>query len=143
MAAPGSGILTTDNDGGYRSIDGTSASAAIVAGAAALIRSVHPDVSNGTVVARLARDAAPVAGGAGNGRLDLRAQSRTAAHGALEPSGAAPNGNGGPFIGPYTAATVKTWTGNGADANWTNPLNWGGTAPVAGDDLVFPSVRRA
>ena len=32
---------------------------------------------------------------------------------------------------------TRTWTGT-ADANWNNPANWGGAAPVAGDDLLFP-----
>lgn len=35
-------------------------------------------------------------------------------------------------------AATSTWTGGGADNNWTTPANWGGTAPSAGDDLVFP-----
>jgi len=35
-------------------------------------------------------------------------------------------------------AVTRTWTGAGADNNWTTAANWGGTAPVAGDDLVFP-----
>jgi len=35
-------------------------------------------------------------------------------------------------------AATRTWTGGGGDANWTTPGNWGGTAPSAGDDLVFP-----
>lgn len=34
-------------------------------------------------------------------------------------------------------AATRTWTGT-ASGSWTNPANWGGTAPVAGDDLVFP-----
>jgi hypothetical protein len=34
-------------------------------------------------------------------------------------------------------AATRTWTGT-ASGSWTNPLNWGGTVPVAGDDLVFP-----
>ena len=38
-------------------------------------------------------------------------------------------------------AATRTWTGGGVDNNWTNAANWGGTAPVAGDDLVFPSVN--
>jgi len=33
---------------------------------------------------------------------------------------------------------TRTWTG-AANALWSNPGNWGGTAPVAGDSLVFPS----
>ena len=39
-------------------------------------------------------------------------------------------------------AATDTWTGAGADGNWTNPLNWGGTAPVAGDNLVFSGATR-
>jgi len=39
---------------------------------------------------------------------------------------------------PAFGAT-RTWTGGGADNNWSTTANWGGTAPVAGDDLVFPS----
>lgn len=36
--------------------------------------------------------------------------------------------------------TPETWTGAGADANWTTTANWrGGLAPVAGDLLVFPA----
>lgn len=38
---------------------------------------------------------------------------------------------------PAFAAT-KTWTGGGADNNLSTAGNWGGVAPVAGDDLVFP-----
>jgi hypothetical protein len=35
-------------------------------------------------------------------------------------------------------AVNRTWTGGGADDNWTTAANWGGTAPSAGDDLFFP-----
>ena len=35
-------------------------------------------------------------------------------------------------------AVNRTWTGAGADDNWTTAANWGGTAPSAGDDLFFP-----
>ncbi|MBA4181478.1 MAG: hypothetical protein C0506_12885 [Anaerolinea sp.] len=41
------------------------------------------------------------------------------------------------FVPPAHAAS-RTWTGGGSDNNWTTPANWGGTAPVAGDSLVFP-----
>jgi fibronectin-binding autotransporter adhesin len=52
----------------------------------------------------------------------------------------------------YTSTTVtltdvtgnvngtKTWTGGGTDANWTTAANWGGTAPLPGDNLVFAGV---
>ena len=38
-------------------------------------------------------------------------------------------------------ATVRTWDGGGADANWQTPANWtGDIAPSANDDLVFPAT---
>ncbi len=36
-------------------------------------------------------------------------------------------------------AATRTWTGGGANGNWTTAQNWGGTAPVANDSLVFPT----
>jgi len=40
---------------------------------------------------------------------------------------------------PEAAAATKTWTGLGADANWSTAGNWSPSgAPAAGDDLVFP-----
>ena len=139
--------MTTDRAGDYRTVSGTSAAAAMVAGAAGLVRAVDPAASNGVVVARLARNAAPPAAGADicNGRLDVALSLADHNMTAVRPAGAAPTGDGGPFIGPYNAAATATWTGGGADNNWTNALNWGGTAPVAGDDLVFPvgAARRA
>jgi autotransporter-associated beta strand protein len=44
--------------------------------------------------------------------------------------------------GPAAAATARHWTGAGADGNWSNPANWGGVAPVAGDDLWFGAGAR-
>src|SRR5262245_14740733 len=40
------------------------------------------------------------------------------------------------------APASHTWTGAAAatNANWTNGANWTGGAPVAGDDLVFPTL---
>jgi uncharacterized repeat protein (TIGR01451 family) len=35
-------------------------------------------------------------------------------------------------------AATRTWTGAGGDGNWSTAANWGGTAPLAGDDLLFP-----
>ncbi|MFO7936127.1 MAG: hypothetical protein R6V06_00755 [Kiritimatiellia bacterium] len=34
-------------------------------------------------------------------------------------------------------AVERVWTGGGSDSNWSTADNWGGTAPVAGDSLVF------
>jgi len=45
------------------------------------------------------------------------------------------------FVVPCYGATA-TWTGGGTDDNWTTADNWGGTAPNAGDDLVFTGSTR-
>jgi autotransporter-associated beta strand protein len=37
---------------------------------------------------------------------------------------------------------TRTWNGGGANNNWSTPANWGGTAPSAGDDLVFAGGTR-
>jgi len=39
-------------------------------------------------------------------------------------------------------ATERTWTGGGSDSNWSTADNWGGTAPAAGDSLVFSGSTR-
>ncbi|HXI69516.1 MAG TPA: autotransporter-associated beta strand repeat-containing protein, partial [Verrucomicrobiae bacterium] len=39
-------------------------------------------------------------------------------------------------------AAVRTWSGAGADGNWSTAANWGGTAPVNGDLLVFSGTTR-
>src|ERR1051325_632558 len=41
-------------------------------------------------------------------------------------------------LAPPARATTRTWSGAGPNNFWTNAANWGGTAPVAGDDLIFP-----
>ena len=46
LAAPGAAILTTGLGGGYQAINGTSASAAFVAGAAALIAAQDASLTN-------------------------------------------------------------------------------------------------
>ena len=42
---------------------------------------------------------------------------------------------------PARAATL-TWTGGGADDLWSTPANWGGTAPMPGDSLIFTTTTR-
>ncbi|MEU7753725.1 type VII secretion-associated serine protease mycosin [Micromonospora sp. NPDC049171] len=62
VAAPGDGILNIGPDHGYGWGDGTSDSAAIVSGIAALIRSKYPDLDAANVINRIirtARDAGP------------------------------------------------------------------------------------
>src|SRR5262249_10360745 len=39
-----------------------------------------------------------------------------------------------------TGGGTDTWDGGGSDSNWTTAANWvGDVAPLAGDNLVFPS----
>lgn len=62
LSGPGSDIVTTGPDGGYVRVDGTSAAAPVVAGAAALVRAHYPDLSASEVIHRLvstATDAGP------------------------------------------------------------------------------------
>ncbi|MDP9270897.1 MAG: S8 family serine peptidase, partial [Chloroflexota bacterium] len=102
MAAPGTDIDTTSSEGGVAAITGTSASAAEVAGAAALLHALDPAASNGTIVGRLARNADPTtSNGSGNGRLNLARAAGDTSTSAIEPAGTAPVGNGGPIVGPY------------------------------------------
>ncbi len=44
-------------------------------------------------------------------------------------------------VAAHAQATL-TWNGGGGDNNWTTAANWGGTAPVAGDLLVFSGTTR-
>jgi type VII secretion-associated serine protease mycosin len=53
LAAPGVDIVSANKNGGYRNGSGTSDSAAIVAGAAALVRAKYPNLSADEVVHRL------------------------------------------------------------------------------------------
>ncbi len=39
------------------------------------------------------------------------------------------------------ALQAATWSGGGGDNNWTTAANWGGTAPVSGDDLIFAGAN--
>jgi autotransporter-associated beta strand protein len=39
-------------------------------------------------------------------------------------------------------AAPRTWSGGGADNNWSTAANWGGTAPVSGDSLIFAGTQR-
>jgi Chitobiase/beta-hexosaminidase C-terminal domain/Bacterial Ig-like domain len=118
MAAPGTNIYTTSAGGGYATISGTSAAAAEVAGAAALMKASSPDAGNGVIVGRLGADAEALSGGqqAGNGRLNLARAINDASTNAIEPAGAAPLGEGGPVVGPYVIAAKNieiTLAGNG------------------------------
>lgn len=60
IAAPGDEILSTDLNGGYRNLSGTSMAAPHVSGVAALVRSANPDYTNAEVRETLIRTADPL-----------------------------------------------------------------------------------
>ena len=128
LAAPGVGVLADAVGGGTRSVTGTSASAAIVAGAAAVLRANDPAASNATVVGRLARtaDAAGTRDQTGNGRVNLARAVADASTDPVVPTGAAPVGSGGPFVGPYVVAANVSGQLQGQN---NPPCASGGTCP--------------
>ncbi|UWF78055.1 MULTISPECIES: S8 family serine peptidase [Microbacterium] len=80
VSAPSEDLLGMSADGKVVQWDGTSGAAPIVAGAAALVRSAHPDLDAANVINRIIRTAAPVPGAAkphdplyGYGLLDVHA----------------------------------------------------------------------
>src|SRR5439155_13458317 len=109
LAAPGDGIVADAPGGGTATISGTSASAAFVAGAAALLKSADPTASNGVIVGRLARNAdqAGTADQTGNGRLNLARAIADTSTDSVTPAGSPPVGGGGPFVGPYAIAAAS------------------------------------
>ena len=60
IAAPGDEILSTDLNGGYQSLSGTSMAAAHVSGVAALVLSANPDYTNAEIQATLISTAGPL-----------------------------------------------------------------------------------
>jgi hypothetical protein len=106
IAGPGTDIQTTDINGNYIVISGTSASAAYVAGVAAFMKAVDTTLTNGIIVGRIARNADPAGpqDQTGNGRINMPRALADTSTDPIEPAGADPVGQGGPFVGPYVAA---------------------------------------
>jgi hypothetical protein len=111
LAAPGITIYTTGLGNTYLPITGTSASAAIVAGVVGVMKAsadplADPPVTNGVIVGRLARNADPAGTQeqTGNGRVNMPRALADTTTDTIEPAGAAPVGDGGPFVGPYVVA---------------------------------------
>ncbi|MEU6858415.1 S8 family serine peptidase [Glycomyces sp. NPDC046736] len=73
LAAPGAELLAPAPGGGHKTVTGTSFASAIVAGAAALVRSAHPDWSAAQVRAALTSTAAHAGSGLGAGLVDAAA----------------------------------------------------------------------
>jgi type VII secretion-associated serine protease mycosin len=113
LVAPGVDIHSTNRGGGYVRSNGTSNSTAIVAGAAALVRSKYPDLSAQEVVHRLTATATDKGAPGrdpeyGYGVLNLVA-ALTANVPLLQPSGAtSPDGTAGP--GPSATALPSPGT---------------------------------
>src|SRR3989441_11705915 len=100
IAAPATDIKTTEIGDGYSVIDGTSAAAAIVAGAAAFMKAVDPTPTNGIIVGRLARMADPAGtqDQTGNGRINMARAMADTGTDFIQPAGAPPVGDGGPVV---------------------------------------------
>lgn len=137
LSAPGVDVLASDASGSV-SVTGTSASAALTAGAAAALRAIDPVASNATIVGRLARWADPLNEAyLGNGLLNVGRASTDTSTDGITPLGAP---GGGPFVGPYIVATARTWTGVGS-SNFNNAGNWTPTGtPTALDSLTIPGA---
>src|SRR3954454_7523055 len=112
IAAPGVSVLADAVGGGTVPVSGTSASAAMVAGAAALLKANDASATNGVIVGRLARNAnaAGIAAETGNGRLNVDRALADTSTTEISPAGAAPSGSGGPLVGPYVATAQATLT---------------------------------
>ena len=143
MAAPGVDILTTDAGGGYqrgqRDVGRGGRGRRCRRGPAG----GGSGASNGTIVGRLARDRPRRPARASRPATAASTSARAAADRDTTAGHAARRGGDRPTADRSSGRTWPrrraTWTGGGGDNNWTTAANWGGTAPVAGDDLVFPA----
>jgi subtilisin family serine protease len=79
LAAPGEGIITTYPGGGYAGAWGTSFSAPMVAGAAALLLQIDPTLTYSDAATLLGKANAMALSGMGKGRLNLSDSLRRAA----------------------------------------------------------------
>jgi subtilisin family serine protease len=73
LAAPGAELTAADARGGHKTVTGTSFASALVSGAAALVRSAHPDWSADQVRRALVSTASPGGGDLGAGIVDAGA----------------------------------------------------------------------
>ncbi|MEV0397724.1 type VII secretion-associated serine protease mycosin [Polymorphospora rubra] len=119
IVAPGVDIFSTGLNGGYRKGTGTSGAAAIVSGAAALVRSKFPELSAKEVVHRLtatAVDKGPPGRDEqyGYGVLDLVA----ALTADVPPLGASADPSVGPSPGPSGSSAAGQPPGGGSSGGW-------------------------
>lgn len=155
IAAPGSGILTTSRGGGYASWSGTSFACPIVAGGAALVRSINPNLSASEVVAILKDNAnsnSPydTATSFGDGLLDIDAAVIAAAAATPvvipPPAPVAPGITiTSPAAGETVSGTVNVTVSLTGDQLTTLELKVDGVSelsgiPVTGSTQVIPWV---
>ena len=129
ITAPGVGIKADDTIADTVSVTGTSASAAIVAGAAAQLLAADPSASPGVIVGRLARNADPD-GGVGNGRVNLARALADSGTASVVPGGAP---GGGPVVGPYQVSArnwLFTFAGTGGGSVTITPSTGTINAPT-------------
>jgi subtilisin family serine protease len=117
LAAPGEGILVASNDGGYHVVDGTSFSAPMVAGAAALLASAHPGITPDDIRGRLVASATatPTMQGRAVSNGTLNANAALLALGTANGAGTEPT-----LVTPNPAATVAT----PPVLTWKLPAGW-------------------
>lgn len=117
LAAPGAGIYTTTRGGGYGGKSGTSFSAPIVAGVAALIKSLRPDFSSAQIESALLSTAIDLGAAGrddyyGHGRVDAGAAVLAAASSmatdATPPTVAIDSPTGGLVSGSVEVAASAT-----------------------------------
>ncbi|MFY1632204.1 S8 family serine peptidase [Solwaraspora sp. WMMB335] len=102
VAAPGAGVRSLDTAGDPREVTGTQYAVALVAGAVALVRAAHPDLTAAQVVQRIKTTADPLGGPAPDSRYGW---------GLVDPPAAV--GAPGSGIAPATRDIRSAGTGSG------------------------------
>ena len=128
LAAPGSGIMTTNVNSGYASVSGTSFSSPITAGAIALLWSRFPDASKETIISRILDNTdyysdmdgecngTSLVGMLGSGRLNINKALSSGVYPQLSVSGLnlQLDDDGDGSFNPGETVRVKIVIGNGA-----------------------------
>ncbi|MFJ6699600.1 type VII secretion-associated serine protease mycosin [Streptomyces sp. NPDC091272] len=123
VAAPGDDVVIADPDHSYYEGWGTSAAAAFVSGAVALVRAAHPDLPPAEIKRLLARTARDAPQG---GRDDSRG------HGMVDPAAAIAAGGRGTTVRSTAAGYPKKYFGAGPETPDEGPVGPGVWALVAG-----------
>jgi len=131
LAAPGEGIITTYPGGGYAGAWGTSFSAPMVAGAAALLVQIDPTITYSEAASLLGRADAMARSGLGKGRLNLSGALKLAA------DSTAPTVT---FLAPASGAVSQTIS---VSASATDNLAVAGVTLLVDDQPIGGEVTAA